>query len=158
MDQNFTTFCMDAELSNDEPTRLCALFLKEMESYLRGIHGVRNQDFWGLEIEGTEWLGAYKICGKTNYVTETLHRMDTLYGDDMNDHDLEWLRMNKFFVLSEGGHAVTMDELNEFLNLWNKSCVGTSDFELFCARSKHIMALKKSSYATFGQRTNCPKR
>ena len=98
MDENFSTFCNDAETSNDEPTRLCALFLKEFESYLRCIHGVRNQDFL-LEIEGKDWLGAYKVCGKDNYVTETLHRMDTLYGDKMSDHDLEWLRMNNFFCL-----------------------------------------------------------
>jgi len=58
------------------------------------------------------------------------------------------------FVLSEGGHTITMDELNEFLNLWNKSCVTTSDFELFCARSKHIMALRISSYYTFVKRKN----
>ena len=93
LDENFATFCKEAEMSNDEPTRLCALFLKEIESYLRCIHGVRNQDFWLLEIEGRDWLGAYKICGKNNYVTETLHRMDTLYGDKMSDHDLGWLRM-----------------------------------------------------------------
>jgi len=51
-----------------------------------------------------------------------------------------------------------MDELNEFLNLWNKSCVTTSDFELFCARSKHIMAMRKSSYHRFGKRKNLPRR
>ena len=59
-----------------------------------------------------------------------MHRIDTMYGPNMSDTDLEWMRMNRFFILSEGGHAVTMDELNEFLNLWNKSCVSVSTFEM----------------------------
>ena len=55
-----------------------------------------------------------------------------------------------FFVLSAGGNAITMGELNKFLNLWNKSCVGTPNFKTFCDRPKHILTLMKSSYATFG--------
>ena len=51
MDKSFTEFCYNAEISNDEPTRVCALFLKEVESYLRCFHGIRNQDFWTLEHE-----------------------------------------------------------------------------------------------------------
>jgi len=94
MDKSFTEFCYDAESSNDEPTRICALFLKEIESYLRCVHGIRNQDFWTLEHEGVQWLGAYKVVGKQNYVTETMHRIDTMYGPNMSDSDLEWVRMN----------------------------------------------------------------
>jgi len=56
--------------------------------------------------------------------------------------------------LSKGGHAITMDELNGFLNLWNKSCVPTPIFEIYCQRSKHIIALRKSAYASFGKTTN----
>jgi len=78
--------------------------------------------------------------------------MDTMYGQQMTNHELEWIRMNDVFVLSAGGNAITMDELNKFLNLWNKSCVGTSIFETFCERSKHILTLMKSAYATFGHK------
>ena len=56
-------------------------------------------------------------------------------------------------MLSEGGNAITLDELNEFLNLWNKSCVGTPNLETFCEHSKHILTLMKSAYATFGRKT-----
>ena len=76
----------------------------------------------------------------------------------MTSHDLEWIRMNKFFVLSEGGCAITMDQLNEFLNLWLKSCVSLQDFQTFCDRSKHIISLRKCSYETFGKsqaQNNC---
>ena len=62
------------------------------------------------------------------------------------------MRMNRFFILSEGGHAVTMDELNEFLNLWNKSCVATSSFESSCERSKHILSLRDCAFDAFGRR------
>ena len=65
VDLAFVTFYSDWEMSKDEPSRVCALFLKHIESYLRCIHRVRRQDFWMLEIEGRERLGAYKICGKT---------------------------------------------------------------------------------------------
>ena len=70
----------------------------------------------------------------------------------MTNHELEWIRMNKYFVLSEGGNAITMDEFNEFLNLWNKSCVGAQNFKTFCDRSKHILTLMKSAYAMFGRK------
>ena len=85
-------------------------------------------------------------------MTETLRRMDTMYGQQMMNHELEWIRMNDVFVLSAGGNAITMDELNKFLNLWNKSCVGTSIFETFCERSKLILTLMKSAYAVFGHK------
>lgn len=66
--------------------------------------------------------------GKTNYVTETLHRNNSLYdgeGEDMRSDKLEWFRNDWFFIMSKGGHAVSYDALKEFLNLWNKSCVPT---------------------------------
>ena len=68
--------------------------------------------------------------------------------EKMSDHDLEWLKMNKFFVLSEGVQVITMDKRNKALNLWNKSCVPTAIFEIFYACSKHIIAFRKSAYAS----------
>jgi len=65
VDVAFVTFYSDCEMSKDEPSRVCALFLKHIESYLQCIHGVRRQDFLMLEMEGRERLGAYKVCGKT---------------------------------------------------------------------------------------------
>ena len=96
-DKSFKAFCENTEVSDDEPTRVCALFLKQMESYHHCIQSVRNQDFWSTEKEGVDWTGAYWVCGKNNYVTESLHRMDTMYGSKMSNHDLEWLRMNRFY-------------------------------------------------------------
>jgi hypothetical protein len=48
----------------------------------------------------------------------------------------------------DGGDAISLDELNEILNLWNKSCVGTPYFAKACERSKLIMLLRKCACTT----------
>ena len=80
VDTHFYNLCSSAESHKDEPTQIAALHLKELKSYLRCTQGVRAQDFWLLEKEGVDWLPPYKIGGKKNYVTETLHGIDTMYG------------------------------------------------------------------------------
>ena len=61
-------------------------------------------------------MGAWIMCSKGNYVSETLHRNATLYCALMLQHDLEWLRTNIFVVLSDGSNAISMDKLNKFFN------------------------------------------
>ena len=92
-----------------------------------------------LEKEGCDWLGAYKFCKKRNYVTESLHRIDTIYRPNMPDVQLEEHRIYQLFLMTESGHAMSLDELNELLNLWNKGTVQSSIFEDVCQRSAHIM-------------------
>ena len=126
-----------------------------MEAYNRCVYGVKVEDFWILEKEGCDWISAHKLNGKANYVTETLHRNNTLYdgdGDGMSSFELEWFCTNRFFVMSKGGHAVSYDELNEFLNLWNKTCVPTDKFDKACENSAHIMLLRKCAFEAFGHR------
>ncbi len=144
-------YCVKKESTSDEPTKVCALFLKYMDAYKRCHLGVKRSNFWMLEDEGCSWLGAFKSCGKTNYVTEIMHRIDALYGPDMTDDELEWLRINCFFVMTEGGNAVTLDELNEFLNLWNKSSVTSPNFATVCERSKHVLLSHACAYEAFGK-------
>jgi hypothetical protein len=126
------------------------MFLKTEESYLRGCGTIRKSNFWLGEHENVRWHGAYKISGKDNYVQEGLYRNDLLYGSLMSDVMLEWLRVNRFFVMSEDGAAMTMDELNEFVNLWIKGCHTTEDFAKICNHSKHLMVLRKCAFETFG--------
>ena len=77
-----------------------------------------------MEQEGVDWLGAFKLCRKNNYVTETLRRIELLYGfGRMTNTERESLRINRFNVMTIGGNAVSNDKLNEFQNLWNKCCV-----------------------------------
>ena len=102
LDELYSNYCNTLEQSTDQPTKVAALFMKCVESYNRCFNGVRKSDFWLMEIEGSTWLGAFKLCDKSNYVTESLHRMDTLYGRNRTDFDLEWTRRNRFVVLTEG--------------------------------------------------------
>ena len=99
-----------------------------------------------MEKEGCDWLGAFKLCGKNNHVTETLRRNKFLYDTTFEDWELESIQMNRLFVMSEGGHHVSMDELDEFLNLWNKSCVSLYDFTKACNKSRLIILLRKCAY------------
>ena len=153
MHEEYQSYCQDV-LSNkdDEPSYVCALLLKYMESYSRGVKAVRKANFWLLEKEGVAWLGAYKLSGKKNYVTETLHRMEEIYGEKMNDIRRESIRMNRFFVLSEGGDAVTFDELNELLNLWNKQSGRTLNFSTACDQPRFVILMRKCAYEAFGKR------
>ena len=58
-------------------------------------------------------MGAFKFTGKTNYVTEGCHRIDTLYGGDLTTDELELRRTNQLFLVAEGGHALSLDKVNE---------------------------------------------
>ena len=69
----------------------------------------------------------------------------------MLDHELEWLRSNRFFVLGDGNNAILMDELNEFFNLWNKLMVLLADFDHVCSRSHFLVALRKCGFETVGK-------
>ena len=52
---------------------------------------------------------------------------------------------------------MSYDELNEFLNLWNKSCVPTENFDKACENSAHVMLLQKCAFESFGNRqSRCP--
>ena len=52
-----------------------------------------------------------------------MYRIDLMYGEDMSDFNLEWLRCNCFIIVTEDGRGISPDALNELQNLWNKSCV-----------------------------------
>lgn len=152
MEELYCAYCDDFETHADEPSRLCAIFMKEVESYFRCVHAVKQQHFWMLEKEGCEWLGAYKLSGKTMYVTETLKRMELLYGEKLEDHELEEMRCNRLPLLSKGANAVSYDELNELLNLWDKQCSTSTDFSVVCEQSASVMALRKCGYESYGRK------
>ena len=47
-----------------------------------------------------------------------------------------------------GENSLSMDELNEFLNIWN---ITTPNFETVCEQSRHVMMLRKCEYEAFGK-------
>ena len=55
-------FVTEWEASIDEPSRLCALFMKEVEAYLRCLYGTKHGDFWMLEKEGCDWILVPSNC------------------------------------------------------------------------------------------------
>ena len=89
--------------------------MKECESYNLGKQGIENEDFWILEWQECVWLGAFKLHGKKNYVTETLHQIDTMYGPGMSDVHRENIRRNRLFTMTKDGHAQSLDGVNEML-------------------------------------------
>ena len=91
------------------------------------------------------------IAKKSNYVKETCHKFEMVYGSGMSDVERERIRINCFFVLLESGKAMSYDEVNELLNLCNKSCVPILSFETVCSRSKHIALLRKCAFEGFGR-------
>ena len=82
-----------------------------------------------MEQERCDWLGAHKLCGKFNYVTETCRSMETFYDPDFSNYDREGMRNNRSNTFSTNVNAIAYDEMNEDLNLWNKSCKDTANFE-----------------------------
>ena len=127
--------------------------MKYMESYCRCVGAVKRWDTWLLEIEGSKWLGAFKLTGKTNYVAEGCHRIDTLYGGGLTPDELEWRRVNQLFLMTEGGHAMSLDEVNEMQMLWIKGTVKSPQFATACERSKYLMASKACAQEELGSTT-----
>jgi len=64
----------------DQPSKVAAIHIKEMESYWTARKGVACQDFWVVEAMVNAWIAAYFIVKKKNYVVESCSRIDTLYG------------------------------------------------------------------------------
>ena len=127
-------------------------FINITTVYFRCVKSVKNQNFWSLEQETINWLGAYKLCGKNNYYTEGLHRISMLYGSKLTNFDLEMLRVNRFFLMTEGGNAMSLDDVNEMVNAWKKSFLKSPNFKDNIERSKYTATLRKCAYQTFGYR------
>ena len=150
---SYQKWCDEWNEGLDEPSIVSNLFMKYMESYRRCVGAVKRWNTWLLEIEGSKWLGAFKLTGKTNYVTEGCHRIDTLYGGALTPDELEWRRVNQLFLMTEGGHAMSLDEVNELQMLWIKGAVASPQFSVACKRSRYLMASKASAQEVFGSKT-----
>ena len=66
----YAAYCDKLENSDDEPSYFCAKCMKEVEPYFCCVHGTKKGIFWLMEKENSDWLGAYSMCGKSNYVPE----------------------------------------------------------------------------------------
>ena len=81
-----------------------------------------------MEQERCDWLGAHKLCGKFNYVTETCRSMETFHDLNLSYYDCVGIRNNRFNTLSTKENDIAYDKMNEDQNDWNKSCKDTANF------------------------------
>ena len=120
-----------------------------MEPYHCFVGAVKHWNAWLLEIEGCKRLDAFKLTGKTNYVTEGCHRIDTLYGGDLTTDELEWRKVNQLFLLAESGHAMSLDTVNKLQMPWIKGTVDSPQFFIEFKRSRYLMAPKTCAQEVF---------
>ena len=98
-------------------------------------------------------MAAWSASGKTNYVyvCEGCHKMDVIHRE-LPPHELEWRQVNHF-LMPEGGHAMSIDEVNELQMLWNKGCTSSQKFQVACERSQCLIATKACAHETFAMTT-----
>ena len=147
--KEFRNWCDDWLDGLDEPIVAAGLFLKYMDSYRRRFSGVKKWNPWLLEVESSKWLGGWSMCGKKNYTSEGCHRIDTIYGGNFSPGELEWRRSNQLVRPTEGGNAMSLDDLNESQMMWNKGCVPNTNFNVVCRRSGCVLATKACAHETF---------
>ena len=109
VNSDYQLWCGEFDEGLDEPSIASNRFIKYVESYKRCVDGVRKWNTWLLEVEAIDWMGAYHLSGKKNYVNEGCHRIDTLYGGRLTEDELEWRRVNQFFLMTEGKGAMSLD-------------------------------------------------
>jgi hypothetical protein len=142
----------------DVPSKLCHNLLTMLEAYFRCVAAVKIQHFWLLEDENLKWQGSYKVSNKDNYFKEGLQRIEMLYGDGLTNVELEELRCNRFFKMTESGNAMSQDDVNEMVNLWFKKFLDNDDLTENVNRSKHVCTLRCCAFESFGFRQNkCPR-
>ena len=134
-------------------TRVVALFMKYVEDWLMCVDGVKVSDWALLEVLGCDWITMWSAVGKPQYLLEAKRRMEQMYGE-LTPQDLEYLRMNRFFRMSEGGNTIAHDDCCEKHNLAQKQCPKNSNFETVVKRSKHLHAASRAGKEMFGERTS----
>ena len=134
LNEAFIEFCTKCQTSANNPSDVCASFLEFFDGYWRCVFVVTQENVWLSMVECVHWQGTHIIAGKENYVTEGLRRNETMFGLGMAGINHEWICMNWFFVMTPGGVCLAMDELNEFLNLWNEVCCHKENFSTVCDR------------------------
>ena len=61
LEGRFKQFCEAFETSDHQPSRVVALYLKDVSSYSRCKDGIRNNNYWLLEKESCDWMGHLQI-------------------------------------------------------------------------------------------------
>ena len=156
--QQYRDFVLAWETSKHEPSRMVALFIKVTSSYLRCKGGVHNVDFWLLEEESCEWMGAWKLLGKHTYLRLQCEAIEALCREEgISAYTREVMRINRLIILSETENGVSYDFVNELYNLWLKTPPTTPFIETAIERSRHCIMQRTCSKEIFNVRTKKAK-
>ena len=153
LESTFNDYCTELESSQDEVSRMMALFVMKMDAYCRCKFGIRKGDSILLEKEGCEWMPMWKVHGKNNYLQATLRRIETLYGTKLSSSERETMRRNRFCRLTPGKGCLANDELCELVNMWLKTMHTTPCFENVCEKSTHLPVLRRCATEIWGDQT-----
>ncbi len=138
------------EKSANQPSRMVALFLKLMRSYLRCCHAVTTHDGWLLDIESWNLLPIWKMNGKTTYLRLQSKFMENFY--NILKVPLiyrEIMRANNFCV-KPSGRMVEFDEENKNYNNILKRSPTMPSLDVAIIRSRHVMIGTKASKEMWG--------
>ena len=106
----------------------------------------------GFEKEG-DWLGIWKLCGKTTYLRLQCKQIEKLYDDQTClPFEREMMRLNRICVLSKSKKGVAYDFVNELYNLWLKASPPTPWIETAVARSRHCIIGKHCANHVFNNK------
>ena len=151
--ERYCEFRTSWETSKHLPSRMVAQFLKVTASYHRCKTGVTNRDFWLMEKESCDWLGIWKLCGKTTYLRLQCEQIEKLYDDQtFLPFEREMMRLNRICVLSKSKKGVAYDFVNELYNLWLKASPPTPWIETAIARSRHCIIGKHCTNLVFNNK------
>ena len=113
------------------------------------VDGVKISNQALLEVLDCDWIMMCSAVGKPQYLLEAKRRMEQMHGQ-ITQHDLEHLRMCRFFRISEGGNTIAHDDFCEKHNLLHKQFPKHVNFEQVCKRSKFPHATTRAGKEIYG--------
>ena len=103
-----------------------------------------------MDQESGDWIGAWKICGKTTYLQLQCKQMESLYVDkSILPIQREMMRINWICVLSDSKKGVAYDFVNNLYNLWLKATPRTQWIETAVDQSNHVIAQRQCENPIF---------
>jgi len=150
LEQLYDEFCTGFETSDNELSKLFAMFILKVDSYVRCKEGIRKHDVLLLECETNDWLGVWKETGKTSYLKAGLRRIENLYYK-MNPWLLECQRWNRFPTLNKERGSVTHDEHCELHNWFLKQLPKTPYLKSVINKSKHLSLIRRCALELWGK-------
>jgi hypothetical protein len=132
-------------------SKLVALFMKIMASFLWCKQGISQCNYWIVEKESCDWLPYWNYFGKRDYLRIQCEFMETVYDDSkMSAFDQEIMRINSLWVLSDNRQGMAPDNVNEMYIFYLKMPQPIANFDTACDRSAHTMATCCGQYMLWG--------